>query len=57
MDNDFSYDRSAQDVINRVEEYGPVGWEKLFSKNVLAVEPGNLSGGAVCFWRRCCRLE
>lgn len=32
MDNDFSYDRSAQDVINRVEEYGPVRMGKIILK-------------------------
>lgn len=32
MDNDFSYDRSFDDVVNRIETYGPVKMAKIISK-------------------------
>ena len=32
QDNNFSYDRTAQDVINRVVEYGPVRLTKILTK-------------------------
>ncbi len=32
MDNDFSYDRTAQDVIDRVVEYGPIRLGKILIK-------------------------
>lgn len=32
QDNNFSYDRTAQDVIDRVEEYGPVRLTKILAK-------------------------
>ncbi len=32
MDNDFSYDRSAEDVIGRVKEYGPERMSKILIK-------------------------
>ncbi len=34
MDNDFSYDRTLQDVIDRVVEYGPVRMSKIFVKKI-----------------------
>lgn len=34
MDNDFSYDRTLQDVIDRVNEYGPVRMTKIFVKKI-----------------------
>ena len=32
MDGDFSYDRTFQDIINRVSEYGPIRMIKIFVK-------------------------
>lgn len=32
MDNDFSYDRSFEDVVNRVKEYGPAKMTKILIK-------------------------
>lgn len=34
MDNDFSYERNAQDVIDRVIEYGPVRMIKIIAKKI-----------------------